>query len=317
MHRILVTGGAGFIGSHIVEEELKRGSEVAVLDNFYTGKKENIPSGVEAFNVDIRDRDEVFKTFKMWKPTHVSHHAAQASVSISTKQPYTDAMINIMGTINVMDASREYGIEHFVFASTGGAIYGEVDENSKATEEWPPKPETPYAAAKAAIETYLKVYKNLYGLSYTILRYANVYGPRQDPYGEAGVVAIFCERLAKNLPVTLFARKQKGDRGCIRDYVYVKDIEAVHSKAIRKEITGVFNVSTGTGRTTTEVLETIAAVMNKKPQIIYQNPRPGDLEVSILDNTKVSPYYNSWTGFKEGIEKTAGWFCKNPNQTWT
>ncbi len=311
MHRILVTGGAGFIGSHIVEEELKRGSEVAVMDNFHTGKKENIPSGVEVFNVDIRDRDKVFQAFEMWKPTHVSHHAAQASVSVSTKKPYTDAMINIMGSLNIMDASVEYGIEHFVFASTGGAIYGEVNETSKATEEWPAKPETPYAAAKASIETYLEIYKNLYGLSYTILRYANVYGPRQDPYGEAGVVAIFCERLAKDLPVTLFARKQKGDKGCIRDYVYVKDVEAVHRKAIRKQIVGIFNVSTGAGRTTTEVLETIAAVMKKKPQIIYQNPRPGDLEVSILDNTKILSYHDTWTGFKEGIEKTARWFLKN------
>ena len=306
--RLLVTGGAGFIGSHIVDAEIDRGNEVAVVDNFSSGKRKNIQREAEIFEADIRDREKIFKIFENWKPTHVSHHAAQASVSVSVQHPQTDAMINIIGTLNILDACANFGVEHLVFASTGGAIYGEVPETSKASEDWTPKPQSPYAAAKATAEMYLEIYNKSYGLSYTTLRYANVYGPKQDPYGEAGVVAIFCERLIKDLPVILYARQKKGDNGCIRDYVFVKDVELVHSMAIRKKFTGTYNVSTGKGTSTLQVLQLISGALDKKPNIDFQGPRPGDLEVSILDNAKISKYFNNWTSFKDGIKETAEWF---------
>lgn len=309
--RILVTGGAGFIGSHIVEGECVRGSEVAVLDNLSTGKRVNIPPGVTFFCVDVCDRDEVFRVFREWKPEVVSHQAAQASVSISVKDPRADAAVNIMGTLNILDACRIYGTGHIVFASTGGAIYGEVPEGKKASEDWPLCPKSPYAAAKAAVEHYLHVYQHTYGLSYTVLRYANVYGPRQEPYGEAGVVAIFCERILRQLPVTVFACKGVGDDGCIRDYVCVKDVEMVHSMAVRGYIVGTFNVSTGIGTTTREVLEIICQMIGKQPDVTYAPPRPGDLEASVLDNKKISSYFKNWTDLEKGIFETVEWFAKD------
>ncbi|SFM65342.1 NAD-dependent epimerase/dehydratase family protein [Thermodesulforhabdus norvegica] len=309
--KLLVTGGAGFIGSHIVDGEVARGSEVVVVDNLSTGKKENLGSDVPFYCVDICNRDEIFRVFREFRPEVVSHQAAQASVSISVKDPYGDAMVNVMGTLNVLEACREFGVKHFVFASTGGAIYGEVPENSKASEEWTLNPKSPYAVAKASVEHYLRVYRHNYGLSYTILRYANVYGPRQDPYGEAGVVAIFCERILRGLEVTVYARRSVGDEGCIRDYVYVGDVEKAHSLAVRGRLLGVFNVSTGKGTTTRRLLELISSIAGKKPGVLFAPPRPGDLEVSILDNSKISSYVDGWTELEDGIRKTVEWFSRS------
>jgi UDP-glucose 4-epimerase len=317
--RVLVTGGAGFIGSHIVDDLAQNGYEVAVLDNFSTGKLENLSKSldkIKIFEGDITDRDRVFEVFETWKPAIVSHQAAQASVKISMERPAFDALVNVVGGINLLDASiatgksNANGYPHFVFASTGGAIYGEVPEGKAATEDWTPQPKSPYAAAKASFEIYLKVYQAQFGLRFTVLRYANVYGPRQDPFGEAGVVAIFTERLIHGKPVTVFARRTKGDSGCIRDYVFVDDVIKVHRIVIAERLEGVFNVSTGTGKTTMEVLETIAKVLDRRPEINFENPRPGDLEVSVLDNSSISRFFSSWTGFTEGIEKTVKWFLE-------
>ena len=191
---VLVTGGAGFIGSHIVEDLLARGLEVAVLDNLATGKRENVPKGVPFFRVDLRDKEGVERAFREFRPTHVSHQAAQASVKVSVEDPVLDFEVNLLGGLNLLEACRQYGVEKLVFASTGGAIYGEVPEGERAEETWPPRPKSPYAASKAAFEHYLSVYGQSYGLKWVSLRYGNVYGPRQDPHGEAGVVAIFAER---------------------------------------------------------------------------------------------------------------------------
>lgn len=311
--RVLVTGGAGFIGSHIVDDLVYNGYEVAVIDNFSTGKKENLAESsgkVEIFEADITDREKVFEIFRTWRPSFVSHQAAQASVKISMERPDLDALVNVVGGINVLDASVATGVSHFIFASTGGAIYGEVPEGKAATEEWLPRPKSPYAAAKASFELYLRVYKAQFDLSFTVLRYANVYGPRQDPFGEAGVVAIFTERLIQKKPVSVFARRTKGDAGCIRDYVFVDDVVRVHRIMLSKQKEGIFNVSTGTGRTTMEVLETIALALGCRPEIHFENPRPGDLEVSVLDNGALKNLFPSWTDFNQGIQKTVKWFLK-------
>lgn len=312
--RVLVTGGAGFIGSHIVDDLVKQGYEVAVIDNFSSGKPENLSESsgkIEIFQVDITDRARIMDIFKSWKPSIVSHQAAQASVKISMDRPDYDALVNVVGGVNVLDASIAVGVSHFMFASTGGAIYGEVPEGSAAKEDWQPQPKSPYAAAKASFELYLKVYRAQFGLSFTVLRYANVYGPRQDPFGEAGVVAIFTERLIHGKPVTVFARRTKGDAGCIRDYVYVEDVVRVHNALLAQRKEGVFNVSTGIGKTTMEVLEQIASALKRKPEIHFDNPRPGDLEVSVLDNSSLESIFSSWTDFKEGIERTVRWFLDN------
>src|SRR5690606_32675473 len=169
-----------------------------------------------------------------------------------------------MGGLNLLEAVRELGVEWFVFASTGGALYGEVPEGQAAGEDWPLFPKSPYGASKAAFERYLEVYRQNFGLKYTTLRYANVYGPRQDPFGEAGVVAIFSSRLLRGEPVTLFARKTPGDEGCVRDYIYVADVVAANLLAVEKRLEGAFNVGTGVGTSTRELLHLIEAAAGRK-----------------------------------------------------
>lgn len=179
-------------------------------------------------------------------------------------------------------------MEKLVFASTGGAIYGEVPEGERAEETWPPRPKSPYAASKAAFEHYLSVYGQSYGLKWVSLRYGNVYGPRQDPHGEAGVVAIFAERVLKGLPVTLYARKTPGDEGCVRDYVYVGDVAEAHALALFS-LEGIYNVGTGEGHTTREVLMAVAEAAGKAPEVQPAPPRPGDLERSVLSPSSSWP----------------------------
>ncbi len=310
--RTLVTGGAGFIGSHIVEALLSEGHEVAVLDNLSSGKRENLPGGVELFVRDVRDRKAVFDVFESFRPTHVSHQAAQISVSQSVKDPYFDAETNVLGGLNVLDAAVKSSVEHFVFASTGGTIYGEVPEGQRATEEWPARPASPYAAAKASFEYYLSVYRQQFGLSFTALRYGNVYGPRQDPHGEAGVVAIFSQRLLKGEPVRVYARERRGDEGGVRDYIHVADVVAANMLALKQAVSGIFNVGTGVGHSTMEVLDAVSAALGVAPVVEYSGIRPGDLQRSVLDPGKLEKLgWQANVGFADGIAETALWFKDN------
>ena len=310
--RALITGGAGFIGSHIAEALLFDGNEVAVLDNLISGKRENLPEGVRLFVRDVRDREAVFDVFESFRPTHVSHQAAQISVSRSVKDPYFDAETNVLGGLNVLDAAVKGGVKHFVFASTGGAIYGEVPEDQQATEEWPARPASPYAAAKASFEYYLSVYQQQFGLSYTVLRYGNVYGPRQDPHGEAGVVAIFSRRLLKGEPVRVYAKERRGDEGGVRDYIYVKDVVAANMLALEQAVSGIFNVGTGVGHSTMEVLDAVSAALGVAPVVEYSGVRPGDLQRSVLDPSKLEKLgWQANVDFADGIAETALWFKNN------
>ena len=310
--RALITGGAGFIGSHIAETLLADGHEVAILDNLSSGKSENVPEEIRLFVRDVRDREAVFDVFESFQPTHVSHQAAQISVSQSVKDPYFDAETNVLGGLNVLDAAAKGGVKHFVFASTGGAIYGEVPEDQRAREEWPARPASPYAAAKASFEYYLSVYRQQFGLSYTALRYGNVYGPRQDPHGEAGVVAIFSQRLLRGEPVRVYAKERRGDEGGVRDYIYVKDVVAANVLALEQAVPGVFNVGTGVGHSTTEVLDAVSAALGVTPVVEYSGVRPGDLQRSVLDPGKLEKLgWQANVDFADGIAETALWFKNN------
>jgi len=310
--RALITGGAGFIGSHIAEALLADGHEVAILDNLSSGKSENVPEEIRLFVRDVRDREAVFDVFESFQPTHVSHQAAQISVSQSVKDPYFDAATNVLGGLNVLDAAAKGGVKHFVFASTGGAIYGEVPEGQRATEEWPARPASPYAAAKASFEYYLSVYQQQFGLSYTVLRYGNVYGPRQDPHGEAGVVAIFSQRLLKGEPVRVYAKERRGDEGGVRDYIHVSDVVTANMLALGRAVPGIFNVGTGVGHTTAEVLDAVSAALGVAPVVEYSGVRPGDLQRSVLDPGKLEKLgWQANVDFTDGIAETALWFKNN------
>ena len=307
--RALVTGGAGFIGSHLAEALAARGARLAVLDNFATGRRENVPEGADLFEVDLRDAAAVEAAVEAFRPTHIFHQAAQASVKVSVDQPATDAAVNVMGGLNLLDAARKAGVERVVFASTGGAIYGEVPEGEAATEAWPPKPKSPYGASKAAFEIYLESYRQNFGLAYTVLRYANVYGPRQDPFGEAGVVAIFAGRLLRGEPVTLFARREPGDDGCVRDYVWVGDVVQANLVAVERGLDGCYNVGTGVGSTTRQVLAAVAAAVGVEPRFEPAPPRPGDLERSVIDASRLKAAgWSAAVPLAEGIRRTVEWF---------
>ena len=194
--RLLITGGAGFIGSHIADKAIAKGWDVAVLDSLVSGRRENVPAAAEFFECDIQGQVGVLKERSAsFKPTAVSHQAAQASVAVSVREPQMDAEVNIVGSLNILSACVAHSVGALVFASTGGAIYGEVPPGIRAGVDFAPVPISPYACSKFSVEKYLECFRIEHGLNYTVLRYANVYGPRQDPHGEAGVVAIFCNRI--------------------------------------------------------------------------------------------------------------------------
>ena len=247
--RAIVTGGAGFIGSHVVDALVAQGAEVAVVDSLVHGKEENVAAGAELHVHDIREPlDDIFDAVR---PEAVFHLAAQADVRVSVERPVEDAEVNVLGTVRVLEAARRHGAQ-VVFASTGGAIYGECVEPAREDSEC--EPLSPYGTAKLAAEEYLRSYNRLYGTRHIALRYGNVYGPRQDPHGEAGVVAIFLGSLSRGEQARIF-----GDGGQTRDYVYVGDVARATVSTIGHD-GGVFNVGTGRETSVTELYELCARV---------------------------------------------------------
>lgn len=307
--RLLITGGAGFIGSHIAEHSLRKGWTVAVMDDLSTGRRENVPAGVELFQTDIQDRAAVQAAFASFKPDAVSHQAAQASVVVSVREPQKDASINILGSLNVMQACVENAVRHLVFASTGGAIYGEVPDGQRASVDTAPVPVSPYACSKFAVEKYLECFRVEHRLNYTVLRYANVYGPRQDPHGEAGVVAIFCNRMLAGEPVRIFARRTVGDPGCVRDYVYIDDVVKANLAALQGLVTErVLNVGTGVESTTLQLAEHIRSSLQSASEIQFGDRRPGDVERSLLDADPLVKLLGPTVTVESGLRQTAEWF---------
>ena len=269
--RPIVTGGAGFIGSHVAEALLARGDGVHVLDNLASGRPENVPAGAELHEADIREPDAVFDAVK---PELVFHLAAQASVSVSVKEPEFDAQVNVLGTVAVLEAARRHGAQ-VVFSSTGGAIYGECE--TPANETWERRPLSPYGTSKLSGEEYLAAWNRLHGTRHVALRYGNVYGPRQDPHGEAGVVAIFLRAVSDGRRPTIF-----GDGSQERDYVYVGDV-ARATLAAAKLDGGVINVATGVPTSVVQLVDAMRRATGREIDPEHGPERLGDLQRSVLD----------------------------------
>jgi len=264
-----VTGGAGFIGSHVVDALLARGDEVLVLDDLSNGKRENVPDGAELEVVDVREP----LTDRFSGVDVCFHLAAQVDVRVSVERPGEDAGVNVLGTISVLEAARRHGTQ-VVLASTGGAIYGECER--PAPEDSPLRPLAPYGVSKLAAEQYLAVYGRLYGTGHVSLRYGNVYGPRQDPHGEAGVVAIFLGRLAEGGRPRIF-----GDGSQTRDYVYAGDVARATLAAVGRE--GVFNIGTGIETSVLELYELCREVAGSDLEAEPADARVGEIQHSVLD----------------------------------
>ena len=272
---VLVTGGAGFIGSHVAEGLAARGEDVVVLDDLSSGKRENLPEGIELVEGDIREPlDELFARVQ---PTICFHLAAQIDVRVSVARPDHDAEINVLGTVNLLQTALEHGTK-VVFSSTGGAIYGECER--PAPEEAPRMPIAPYGTSKLAAEEYLATYNRLHGTKHVSLRYGNVYGPRQDPHGEAGVVAIFFNKLRDGETPKVF-----GDGSQTRDYVYVGDVVRATLAAAERD-GGVYNVGTGRETSVVELLELCQRIAGTSLDPELAPPRPGELQRSVLDPSR-------------------------------
>ncbi|MGA2612425.1 MAG: NAD-dependent epimerase/dehydratase family protein [Spirochaetia bacterium] len=283
--KILITGGAGFIGSHVADSCLKAGHSVAIVDDLTTGSLANLPKGASFYLMDIAS-PLLEKVFQIEKPDIVNHHAAQMSVTVSARDPVLDARVNGLGFLNVLENSRTAKVKKLIFISSGGAIYGESDLEH-IPEDHPPAPESPYAIHKLLGENYLRFYGHQHGLPWTALRYSNVYGPRQNPAGEAGVVAIFISKMLKGEIPTINAYPEDPE-GMSRDYVFVEDVARANLLALDKGEGQAFNIATARPVKTRELLASICSIMGKELKYTRAGPRPGDLRKSCLDNSKAA-----------------------------
>jgi len=302
--KILVTGGAGFIGSNVVDAYLTAGHEVAVLDNLTTGKKENLNPKALFFDLDVRDA-RLLEVVAEFAPDIINHHAAQIDVRKSVSDPIYNAEVNEIGTLNLLDAATKCKVKKIIFSSTGGALYGEVSKKSGADENHPQEPISPYAITKRAVEMYLYAYWKLYGLNFTVLRYGNVYGPRQDPLGEAGVIAIFCGKMLKGEPPTIF-----GDGNQLRDYVYVGDVAEANLIALEKGDNQIFNIGTGKGVSVNELFGCLKEIMKFEKEAIYAPARAGELFRSVLNAKKIKKElgWKPKVKIKKGLKLTLKWY---------
>ena len=303
---VLVTGGAGFIGSHVADAYLERGWSVTIIDDLSSGSRENVPEGAELIELDVRDEglQGVFERrggFQL-----VNHHAAQIDVRMSVSDPKLDAEVNIGGLLNVLEAARLYGTERILYVSSGGVVYGDSRERP-ISETAAKRPESPYGVSKLVGEHYLRCYRLLHGIDYFALRYSNVYGPRQNPHGEAGVVAIFSNRILEGRPLTIF-----GDGEQTRDYVYVGDV--VEANMLLSEVAGVegtelddraFNVGTSRETNVKEVAAALIEAAGSDAAIEHAPARPGELEWNSLRCDKLrSLGWGASVDLSEGLART-------------
>lgn len=279
--RALVTGGAGFIGSHLVDRLIDQGFAVAIVDNLSKGREENVNAQARFFPTDVAGPG-LAEVFAAVQPHIVFHLAAQASVTLSMEQPMDDVVTNVLGTVHLLDQCRQHGVERFVYSSTGGALYGEP-ETLPCAEDHPVKPISVYGVSKYAGEHYLRAVSTQAGFPYTVLRYANVYGPRQDPYGEAGVVPIFARRMLAGEEVIIY-----GDGHQERDFVYVGDIVDANMKALEQSASqnATYNIGTGVGTSVNTIFSQLAKATGYEKGPVYAPERPGEINRIYLDATK-------------------------------
>lgn len=296
--KILVTGGAGFIGSHVTEAYLSAGHRVTVLDNLSHGKKTNVPAGAAFVKADVRS-PRISEIFKKGRFEVVCHHAAQMDVRYSVEHPREDADINILGLLNLLEAAKNTGVKKIIFAASGGTYYGECPR--PARESNPPHPLSPYGVSKLVSEHYLQSYKALFGLDFTVLRYANVYGPRQDPHGEAGVVAIFCGKILDGEGLTVFGTGRQE-----RDYVFVKDVARANLLALSRGGGRSFNIGTGKATSVLSLAKTLMQASDKTVRLVHKPARPGELNRSVLNiaEAKKSLSWFPGTPLLEGLRAT-------------
>lgn len=300
--KILVTGGAGFIGSNVVDRYIADGHDVVIVDNLSTGKKANLNFKARFYQVGIEEAD-LEGVFKKEKPDIVNHHAAQIDVRKSVAEPAFDANVNIIGSLNLFEQCVKSKVKKVIFASSGGAGYGE-QIRFPADEEHPFQPLSPYGITKVSVELYLYFYAITYGLDYTILRYSNVYGPRQDPLGEAGVIAIFTNAMLRNETPII-----NGDGKQTRDYIYVDDVVEANVLSLSKGSRQAFNIGTGIETDVNKLGEKLSNLIGYKGQIKYGPPRPGEQRRSVIDPGKARKQlgWEPLVSFDEGLKKTIEW----------
>ncbi len=323
--RILVTGGAGFIGSHVADAFIRAGHEVWILDDLSRGKRDRLPPQARFVRLDLRS-PHLRAVLGEGHFDCISHHAAQIDVRLSVADPAQDALVNIVGSLNLLEAARATGVPHILFASTGGAIYG-VQREFPATEGHATVPLSPYGVAKLAVEHYLEYYRQVHGLRYVVLRYANVYGPRQDPEGEAGVVAIFCRKILRGEGLVIY-----GDGEQTRDYVYVGDVARANVLALRcltqgsgswesgelsgcaqpgRRIAGsVFNIGTGSETSVNALAALLLEAAGADRPVRYEAARPGEQLRSVIDPL-LARQMLGWepkVALTDGLQATLAWF---------
>ena len=301
--RILVTGGAGFIGSHVADRFVSLGHEVAVLDNLSTGFREFVPSQARFYPADITDGAAIDRCLAEFRPEMVNHHAAQIDVRKSVSEPVFDARVNILGGIELLTACTRHHVRKVIYASTGGALYGE-GRTLPATEDHPVNPEAPYGASKHTIEHYLYLWKLLHGLDYTVLRYPNVYGPRQNPHGEAGVNAIFIGLMLRGERPRIFGTGEQ-----VRDYLYVGDVVEANQVALTAGSGETVNLGTGVGTSVNQIFRELQGILDFAGEPIYEAARPGEVQRIFLDATRARRVlgWQPRTPFREGLERTVEW----------
>lgn len=303
MSLVLVTGGAGFIGSHVVDALIEAEHEVIVVDDLSTGHRRNVDPKAKFYQIDIRSR-ELRSIFEDERPEYVNHHAAHIDVDRSLEDPLYDASVNVLGSINLLECCRQCGVRKIIYASTGGAVYGEP-EYLPCDESHPVRPISPYGTSKHAVELYLHLYRQNYGLDYTTLRYSNVYGPRQDPFGEAGVVAIFSLQMLMGEEVTI-----NGSGEQERDFLYVEDCARANLLSIEKGSGQVYNLGTSKGTSINHLFEKMSRLTGYARHPVHDPPKPGEVLCICLDANKAKKELE-WSPTVElqgGLERTLTYF---------
>lgn len=303
--KILVTGGAGFIGSHIVEAYLAEGHDVAVVDNLWLhggGKLANLPARARFYPMSVTD-PALAEVFERERPEVVNHQAAQHSVKISTDDPAFDAQVNVLGLLNVLKNCRQHGVRKVLFASSG-ATYG-TPASVPINEDTPQRPESPYGVTKMAAEHYLRYYRAAYGLAYTAFRYGNVYGPRQDPYGEAGVIAIFARRLLNGDPIRI-----DWDGEQAKDYVYVEDVAHASVLALHRGDDGIYCLGTGRGTSVNDLHRQLVQLVGRSTPVVRAPKRPGDVHLAFFECSRAHDElgWRPAVPLEEGMRRTVAYF---------